>query len=119
MINLEKMDIPSSGGEQNDDEAVQQIYDYAADLLFENNKSKQDVIDDLIQQGLDRESATIVVNNLVEVYKKQAYKNILYGALWCVGGTVATIADIGYIFYGAIIWGAIQFIKGVYQSFKY
>jgi len=37
----------------------------------------------------------------------------MYGALWCVGGIIATMSDIGAIFWGAIIFGAIQFFKGL------
>ncbi len=40
-------------------------------------------------------------------------KDMLFGALWCIGGLAATMADIGYIFWGAIIFGAGQFIKGM------
>ena len=36
-----------------------------------------------------------------------------YGALWCVGGIVGTAALIGFIFWGAILFGGIQFFKGV------
>jgi hypothetical protein len=46
---------------------------------------------------------------------RTANKNMLYGALWCIGGTVATLAEIGYIFWGAILFGAIQFFQGLYQ----
>jgi len=38
---------------------------------------------------------------------------MIFGALWCIGGTVATITDIGYIFWGAILFGAIQFFETV------
>lgn len=47
--------------------------------------------------------------------KSRAKKDMLYGALWCVGGLVATAANIGFIFWGAIIFGGFQFIKGVYN----
>ncbi len=51
-----------------------------------------------------------------EARKKQANKDMLYGALWCVGGIVATMSDIGAIFWGAIIFGGIQFFKGLINS---
>jgi hypothetical protein len=38
---------------------------------------------------------------------------MLYGALWCIGGIAGTVANIGFIFWGAIIFGAVQFIKGL------
>jgi hypothetical protein len=51
-----------------------------------------------------------------EARKKQANKDMLYGALWCVGGIIATMSDIGAIFWGAIIFGGIQFFKGLINS---
>ena len=51
-----------------------------------------------------------------EERKKQANKDMMYGALWCVGGLVATMADIGAIFWGAIVFGGIQFFKGLINS---
>ncbi|MES2277999.1 MAG: hypothetical protein V4592_18365 [Bacteroidota bacterium] len=45
--------------------------------------------------------------------RERAKKDMLYGALWCVGGTVLTIADVGFIFWGAIIFGGIQFFRGL------
>lgn len=48
--------------------------------------------------------------------RKQANKDMLYGALWCVGGIVATASNIGAIFWGAIIFGGIQFFKGLINS---
>jgi len=48
--------------------------------------------------------------------KEQANKDMMYGALWCVGGIIATMSDIGAIFWGAIIFGAIQFFKGLSNS---
>lgn len=51
-----------------------------------------------------------------EARKKQANKDMLYGALWCVGGIIASSANIGAIFWGAIVFGAIQFFKGLINS---
>ncbi len=39
-----------------------------------------------------------------------------YGALWCIGGTIHTIVDVGYIFWGVIAFGTFQFIKGAVNS---
>lgn len=47
---------------------------------------------------------------------EDAKKDMLYGTLWCVGGIIATSANLGYIFWGAIVFGGIQFIKGVANS---
>lgn len=45
--------------------------------------------------------------------KAHARKDMIYGALWCVGGTIFTVADTGFIFWGAILFGGIQFFKGL------
>jgi hypothetical protein len=45
--------------------------------------------------------------------RERAKKDMLYGALWCVGGTVLTMADVGFIFWGAIVFGGIQFFRGL------
>lgn len=45
--------------------------------------------------------------------KAQARKDMIYGALWCIGGTIFTVADTGFIFWGAILFGGIQFFKGL------
>jgi hypothetical protein len=44
--------------------------------------------------------------------KHNAEKDMLYGLLWFLGGLVLTIAEIGYLFWGAMLFGAIQFFKG-------
>lgn len=101
----------------NQSSAVNQVYDYAANLIIHGKKSDEEVIEALIQQGVDKESALVVVENLHKqitlAKKERAKKDMLYGALWCVGGIIATIADIGFIFWGAIVFGAVQFFKGV------
>jgi hypothetical protein len=54
---------------------------------------------------------------------EQAKKNMLYGALWCIGGIVVTAATYSsaegggryVVAWGAIIFGAIQFFRGLAQ----
>lgn len=95
---------------------IDQVYTHAAELLIHQNKTSSEAIDELIAIGLDTETATIVVNKVEEHIKeenrKRARRDMIFGALWCVGGIIATVADIGYIFWGAIVFGAIQFIRG-------
>jgi hypothetical protein len=50
--------------------------------------------------------------------KDSANKDILYGALWCIGGIIGTLAEIGFIFWGAIVFGGIQFLQGLNNSNK-
>jgi hypothetical protein len=103
---------------QNDQQdAVNKIYDHAADLLVNGKKSESEVRQVLIDKGLDHEAAKVIVQNLssqiFSAKKERANKDMLYGALWCVGGIVLTVADVGFIFWGAILFGGIQFFKGV------
>ncbi|WGH76436.1 hypothetical protein P8625_04545 [Tenacibaculum tangerinum] len=106
----------------NQEEVVNQIYKYAANLLVEQNKSAAETKTALIEYGLDEESAAAVVTNLEQQIKDakkgQAHKDMLYGALWCIGGFIATVADFGYFFWGAIVFGAVQFFRGVFNSSK-
>lgn len=101
-------------------EAVTKIYDYAANLLVNENKSESEVEQILIAEGIDSESAKIVLANLskqiIDAKKERANKDMLYGALWCIGGIIATLADIGFIFWGAIVFGGYQFFRGLSNS---
>ena len=95
---------------------VDQVYNYAANQLVHGKKSAYEVEQLLQDKGLDAESASVVVSNLEtqiqEAKRKQAKKDMLYGALWCLGGLALTFAHVGFIFWGAIIFGGIQFFKG-------
>jgi alcohol dehydrogenase class IV len=102
--------------------AVNEIYQYAANMLVHENKSPLEVQNALIAQGLPEETAATVVENLEnqihDAHKEAARKDMLYGALWCVGGTVLTLANVGFIFWGAILFGGIQFLKGLFNTLK-
>ena len=92
------------------------LYQYAANLLA--NGKKGDQVEHLLAlKGLDAESARAVVLELEgpirDAKRAQAKKDMLHGGLWCVGGTALTMAHIGFVFWGAILFGGVQFIKGV------
>lgn len=97
-----------------------QAYEYAAGLLTQNKKTEQEVIEALMQQGLDKANALLIIEDvqkqITEAKKERAKKDMLYGALWCIGGIVATMANIGFIFWGAIIFGAFQFFRGAINA---
>lgn len=40
-------------------------------------------------------------------------KHILFGALWVFGGLIATAASERYIFWGAVVFGGIEFLGGI------
>lgn len=108
-------------------EIVNQIYGFTADMLYNQKKSIEETKAALIENGLRAEDADVVIANLQNQYKQEkreaGNKNMLYGALWCVGGLLVTIltysaaSDGGtyVIAWGAVIFGAIQFFKGLFQ----
>lgn len=52
-----------------------------------------------------------------EIRNDKAEKDMLYGGLWFVGGLLGTTADIGFIFWGAILFGGFQFVRGLSKRF--
>jgi hypothetical protein len=63
------------------------------------------------------------IKRIAEANKSVGMKNMLYGGLWCGGGIVVTVVTLSMsqgggtyvVAWGAILFGAIQFFKGVYQ----
>lgn len=96
---------------------VAEVYNYTARQLAHEKRSRHEVIRLLTDRGLDQAVATRVVDQMQEqiskAKKSRANKDMLYGALWCLGGTILTLSHIGFIFWGAILFGAIQFFRGV------
>lgn len=108
------------------EEAVAAVYQHAASLV-RAGKSREEVKADLLSRGLDEVSAGIVTTKIFEMrrkaYSEEGRKNMLHGALWCVGGIVVTAVTYSaargggtyVVTWGAIIFGAIQFFRGVGQ----
>lgn len=111
-------------------EIVNQIYGFTADMLYNQKKSIEETKAALIENGLRAEDADVVIANLQNQYKQEkreaGNKNMLYGALWCVGGLLVTIltysaaSDGGtyVVAWGAVIFGAIQFVQGLIQKLR-
>lgn len=111
-------------------EIVNQIYGFTADMLYNQKKSIEETKAALIEKGLRAEDADVVIANLQKQYKQEkreaGNKNMLYGALWCVGGLLVTIltysaaSDGGtyVVAWGAVIFGAIQFVQGLIQKIR-
>jgi hypothetical protein len=98
-------------------QTANQVYEYVVNMIINGKKNSFEIKNALIDRGLNEEDAIAIIASIeqqIEDAKRgQSNKDMLYGALWCIGGTVATLADVGYIFWGAIVFGAIQFFKGV------
>ncbi|MFC0515122.1 hypothetical protein ACFFGT_12965 [Mucilaginibacter angelicae] len=95
---------------------INEMYQYATNL-FIGGKNTYEVKTALLERGLDEGNADYIVEQLDlqinEARKARAKKDMLYGALWCAGGLILTLAHIGFIFWGAIVFGGIQFFRGV------
>lgn len=113
---------------QHNQDTIQQMYNYASKLLFKQNKTDEETKECLIRSGgLTPEVADHIINDLNTRYKEEEKKagrsNMLFGALWCIGGIIATVmsynaasgAGTYVVAWGAVLYGAVQFIKGVGQ----
>jgi hypothetical protein len=103
-------------------QAVQDLYNLTANLILSEKKNTEQAKNALVERGLSEDAAYTIVRNVEDELKKakkgQAGKDILYGTLWCVGGIIATVSNIGFIFWGAILFGGIQLIKGAVNYFN-
>ena len=96
------------------------VYEYAGRLLFEEGHSEHQAAQALIDAGVSPEMAIQAVNQLAEQFKaaqrEKGQKDMGWGALWLLGGLILTFSDSGYIWYGAIGWGLYKLIDGLIAS---
>jgi uncharacterized protein YoaH (UPF0181 family) len=130
----------SASKEQN---AIEQLAQYVAQSLT-SGKNKGGIAKELVKQGWSKETAVQFVDDIEQELKRRAeeYKStpegrqamagqykrhMLYGSLWAVGGTAVTIATYeaasegGFfiVAWGAIIFGIIDFFRGLFGWLKY
>lgn len=111
---------------QEQQQSVQQIYNFAANLMIKEQRTAFDVREILIEKGLPEDAATHIVDTLQEqiasAKKKRAGKDALYGGLWFFGGILVTVLTYAsasngggtyFVAWGAIIFGGIQFFRGI------
>ena len=93
------------------------IYDEAWSLLAEDGKSSEETIVALVARGHNEARAReVVAEALVHLQSQPSDQNdnqVLYGALWFFGGLVLTIADTGYIWWGAMLYGVYKMFRGM------
>lgn len=96
-----------------------ELRDLSIILLLNSNKTAEEVKASLITKGLDEKQASDIVSEAVEEIKRakreRANNDMLYGGFFCIAGLVATYADFGFIFWGAILFGGLQFFKGLFK----
>ncbi len=105
-----------------EEEVVEAVYAFAAEQM-KDGASGPEVEAMLVERGLDEEAAASVVEDLSrmrsEALRSAGKRNMRYGALWCIVGTVVTIATYSaasgggtyVVAWGAIGFGAIQFFR--------
>lgn len=110
------------------EQAVEKVYAIAANMMVHQNKNSYEVRKELTAMGLDEESARVVVENLErqisEAKRGKAKKDMLYGGLWFFGGLIVTLVSLSaasgggtyVVAYGAIIFGGIQFFRGLLSN---
>jgi len=133
----------SGGFVSEEQNAVDSLAQYVAQNLAEG-KDKGGVTKELVKLGWPKETATQFIDNIEEELKRRAeeykktpegrqamaaqYKrHMLYGILWAGGGTAVTIATYeaasqgGWfiVAWGAIIFGIIDFFRGLFGWLKY
>lgn len=91
---------------------------YAIKLIVELEYAPANAIKMIMERkNVDKATAEQVVeealNSLNSSNRGKAVRDLVIGGLFCVGGTVGTLANTGYIFYGAIIFGGIQLVRGI------
>jgi hypothetical protein len=107
---------------------------------FNEGKGKDKIVKDLVKKGWAKEAVIERVDSVeqaIEEYKRSPegrrelaskYKRMMiFGLLWVVGGIVATVATyeaaseggVYFIFWGAVIFGAIDFFRGLAGWLKY
>ena len=101
---------------------------------FNECKGKDKIVKDLVKKGWAKEAVIERVDSVeqaIEEYKKspegrrelasQHKRMMIIGVLWVVGGIIATAATyaaaseggVFFIFWGAVIFGAIDFFRGL------
>ncbi len=122
-----------------EERAIAQLSDAVASQLAEG-KSRENIVKELLKQEWHEDAAVQFVDNIAnamheyenssegrnEIAKRYA-RHMIYGVLWVVGGTVVTVATYGaaseggkyVVAWGAIVYGAIDFFRGLWGWLKY
>jgi hypothetical protein len=105
------------------------FYNLAAQYMSVG-KSDEEIQTKLVKEGLDEAAVPTVLAELRAAFKEgqlaAAKKDMLHGGLWLVGGLLVTgitfaMASEGgsyFMTWGAIIFGGIQFFKGLIRTLQ-
>jgi len=118
--------VASKGEEQ---QATKVVEEMVVQRFLEGKNTKV-IVAELVKGGWSQESATQFVTSAEQQFKQSPegrqrlaskYKRqMLYGVLWLIGGAILTgVTQGNFIFFGAIIWGMIDFFRGFFGWLKY
>ena len=113
--------------EISEEEAINAIYEFAANLHVEQKLSKNEVIQKLVEEGLDYESSVIVVDNIRASCRKELRKALFFSLLWLIGGIAVTVISYNaakdggtyYVTWGAILYGLVTTITNFCRMTRY
>jgi len=110
-------------------QSEQEMLQFVTQQMVINKVSSFDTMTMLGERGVDTDTAFAAIekveNNLKGVDRKAGRKDMLWGAIWFIGGltvTLVTYSDASQgggrytVAYGAIIFGLIQLVRGAYNS---
>ena len=107
-------------------EMLQALYEDVVKRLI-SGVSTQTIIRSYVEQGADEKFIRRLIerakDDIYEHKRRKGFKNLGFGALWFVGGTVVTIATYSaasgggryVVAWGAILFGFIQMVSGLVQ----
>jgi hypothetical protein len=91
-----------------------------ARTLFEAEFQQAYVIDQLKKKSLPDEEINFIVDQALKKssgpQNRKAQKDIIVGGIFFGLGIILTAANIGYIFWGAIVFGGIQMFRGIINA---
>ena len=112
-------------------QAARAIFDAAASELA-RGASKQEIVSKLVAHKMKKKIAIQFVDKVEQginqAFTKKYKKHMIYGILWCIGGTLVTAITYSaaserggtyVIAYGAVVFGAIDFFRGLFGWLKY
>lgn len=96
---------------------LQHLVAFAFNLLKNEELTRKSVIRKIMALNYSESTAIQAVDiaeqQLNQAMKSKATRDIVIGAAFLILGLVLTFANIGFIFYGAIIFGGIQCVRGI------
>ncbi len=97
-------------------EKIKQSTGLAPTVYVANNAD--DIVQMMVQRGYDREEAELAVNERIQIENHEVdnnkAKDFFIGLSIMTVGLLITFSGVGIIAYGAIIYGALRLVRGVF-----